>query len=375
MVDKQSQPIQYIDVSNLKFDPSNPRLPSNLDGASEEEILRWMCADGGILDLMQSIGEQGYFDGEPLLVTKTHGPHFIVVEGNRRLAALKLLQNPTLIDYRQKTMLRIVDEANPASTSIPCMVYKDREDVLEYLGYRHVTGIKSWSPLAKARYLQELSVSKRFAGVADDPKYRQLARVIGSRVDYVKRILAGLKLYDEIESEDFYGIKDLDEDTISFSLVTTALGHPGIVDFLRLASSQDLEQQNLDRKNLENLTRWTFEKMDGRTRLGESRHFRDLNKVVASDIALTKFRDNERTLQEALLYTDQPAENLRNLLQTAKRSLQDGLEQVYLVREGLDPSHGELLQDIEFLTEDISAIVSQRLRRAKDMHGKSQSGK
>ena len=375
MVAKQSQPVRDIDVASLNFDPSNPRLPSSLDGATEEEILRWMCADGGILDLMRSIGEQGYFDGEPLLVTKTDESDYVVVEGNRRLAALKLLQDPTLIDYRQKTMQRIVKEANRPPTSVPCMVYKDREDVLEYLGYRHVTGIKSWSPLAKARYLQELSVSKRFADVEEDLKYRQLARVIGSRVDYVKRILAGLKLYDEIESHEFYGIKDLDEDTISFSLVTTALGHPGIVDFLKLDSSQDLDQKKLDKKNLEDLTRWTFERTDGRTRLGESRHFRDLNKVVASDVALAEFRDNRRTLQEALLYTDQPAENLRNLLQTAKKSLQDGLEQVYLVREGLDRGHSELVQDIEFLTEDIAAILSQRLRRAKDMHGNSHSGK
>lgn len=374
MVTNPSQPVQHIEVSSLNFDPSNPRLPSSLDEATEEEILRWMCADGGILDLMRSIGEQGYFDGEPLLVTKSNESGYVVVEGNRRLAALKLLQNPTLIDYRQKTMLRIVDEANTTPTNVPCMVYKDKDDVLEYLGYRHVTGIKSWSPLAKARYLQELSVSKRFADVDDDLKYRQLARVIGSRVDYVKRILAGLKLYDDIEENGFYGIKDLDEDTISFSLVTTALGHPGIVDFLGLDSSQDLEQHNLDQKNLEDLTRWTFERLDGRTRLGESRHFRDLNKVVAKEIALKEFRENHRTLQEALLYTDQPAENLRKLLQTAKRSLQDGLEQVYLVRGGLDENHSELLKDIEFLTEDISAILSKRLRRARESQGKSANG-
>lgn len=352
--------VQYLDVRNLQFDQSNPRLPSVLDGATEEEILRWMCEDGGILDLMRSIGEQGYFSGEPLLVIHSEHNEYTVVEGNRRLAALKLLHDPNIIDYRQKTIERIVKESHEFPSTVPCIPYDSRDEILEYLGYRHVTGIKSWSPLAKARYLQELSDSARFFRVEDTRKFQQLARIIGSRIDYVKRILAGLKLYEHIEERDFYGINDLDEESIAFSLVTTALGHPGIVNFLGLSTSQDLEQLTLDTDNLEDLTRWIFEKKDGRTRLGESRNFRYLNKVVASEMALTEFRNN-RTLQEALLYTDMPAENFRNLLSVAKGKLQESQQQLYLVREGLNKGDKDQLQDIRYLARDMEGVLIQRL--------------
>lgn len=364
---KQGRQVRYLDVGKLYFDQSNPRLPSSLEGATNEEIMLWMCEDGGIFDLMRSIGEQGYFDGEPLLVTEVGDSEFTVVEGNRRLAALKLLHDPHLIDYRQRTILSIVADSNAPPDNVPCIVYDTKDDILEYLGYRHVTGIKSWSPLAKARYLHELSDSPRFSRVEEGQKYRQLARVIGSRQDYVKRILAGLKLYDHMENCDFYGIEDLDEESISFSLVTTSLGHPGIVDFLGLSTSQDLEQKELNVDHLEELTRWIFEKKkDGRTRLGESRHFRDLNRVVASEIALNEFRD-DRTLQEALLFTDAPAETFRELLRMAKSNLQESQDQLYLVREGLHSSDRKLVDDIIFLTEGIEAILAKRLRRSVDI--------
>lgn len=48
-----------------------------------------MLDDGEAQDLMSSIGQQDYFPGEPLLVVSAGNDSFIVVEGNRRLAASK----------------------------------------------------------------------------------------------------------------------------------------------------------------------------------------------------------------------------------------------------------------------------------------------
>ena len=70
-------------------------------------------------------------------------------------------------------------------------------------------------------------------------------------MDYVKRILAGLKLYDHIARNEFYRIEKLDESTLSFSLVTTSLANAHIVEFLGLKSSQDLKQRQLNHKHLE----------------------------------------------------------------------------------------------------------------------------
>src|ERR1700730_12102676 len=89
--------IQYLPIDDLLFDPKNPRFPFTLDGDNEEEVMEWMLKDATIVELMGSIGVKGYFPGEPLLVVPSKkSDKFYVVEGNRRLCAVKLLNKPHL---------------------------------------------------------------------------------------------------------------------------------------------------------------------------------------------------------------------------------------------------------------------------------------
>ncbi len=90
------QTVPYVTIDKLLFDPENPRLPSNLKGRGEADMLEWLLRDASILDLMRAIGERDYFSGEPLLVVSksSKNGYFVVVEGNRRLCAVDFLTNP-----------------------------------------------------------------------------------------------------------------------------------------------------------------------------------------------------------------------------------------------------------------------------------------
>ena len=89
--------IQEIETEKLNFDPENPRF-FRLDRELDlDETVSEMLEDEGVKDLMESIGTKGYFPGEPLLVTEDAG-RYIVMEGNRRLAAVKLLELRALLD-------------------------------------------------------------------------------------------------------------------------------------------------------------------------------------------------------------------------------------------------------------------------------------
>ena len=62
-----------------------------LQGVTDEnKVIDYMVKYGNVTELMLSIGETGYSEAEPLLVVKEGTDKYIVVEGNRRLAALKL---------------------------------------------------------------------------------------------------------------------------------------------------------------------------------------------------------------------------------------------------------------------------------------------
>ena len=184
-----------IDIKNLKLDYINPRLPERLKGAADKEVLNWMLSDATLIDLMASISET-----------------YIVIEGNRRLAAIKLLANPGLAAISPKAVESLSNEAK-AKNNIPeklwVYIVKERREVENYLAFRHVTGVKQWPVISKARYLNHLYQQKTIKNIS---VYKDLAKEIGSKASYVRRLLIGYKAFEIIQSRKYYNIPDLDEE-------------------------------------------------------------------------------------------------------------------------------------------------------------------
>ena len=179
-------------IEELEFDPLNPRLPKKLQSKSDAEVIEWMLLDASLLDLVASIGLSGFFPGEPLLaVENKKNGKYTVIEGNRRLASCKILNHPELANVKQKTVLGILAESHKKNIphTVPVFLFEKRSDILEYLGYRHVTGVKSWGSLPKAKYLHELLVLDQ-SDISLIDKCKQLAKKIGSRAgDYRFKLL------------------------------------------------------------------------------------------------------------------------------------------------------------------------------------------
>lgn len=358
-MDQSNKPIRYEFIDNLRFDPRNPRLPSAIDRCNETAILDWMLSDGTLIELMGSIGERGYFPGEPLLVEgKIDKDFYEVIEGNRRLAAVKLLHNPDLAPRRKKSVRAAADTSTHKPDSLPVIVYEHRDEILNYLGYRHITGVKEWDPLAKAKYLEQL----RGTLEEQDPKkqHRILAKTIGSRADYVARLLTGLGIYDEIADQDFFGVKGLDEDSINFSVLTTALNYINIAEFLGLQSGSDPSLEGLDQEKLEELTDWMFvENSERRTRLGESRKLKELSAIVKNNDALTAFRQGT-ALTDAHLLTEAPAEAFRKAVFEARERLKSARNQVHMID---DPTQADVntLGEIERIARLVKRAIEDEL--------------
>lgn len=267
--------IHYVSVDNLRFDPDNPRLPSTLDKDDEKAVLEWMLEDATILELMGSIGEQDYFAGEPMLVTRTGKEGaYTVIEGNRRLSAVKLLRDPELAPIRKASMRQVSEEARYKPEEVPVLIYDERTEVLDYLGYRHITGIKEWDPLAKARYLEQLR--QTVLDLNEEEQFRVLAKTIGSRSDYVARLLTTLNVYEKIEEKDYFDIKSSSDDPVDFSVLGTALSYANIAKFVGLESGRDTSLEGLGEDRLGELTSWLFEEhAEGQTRVRESRELKE----------------------------------------------------------------------------------------------------
>jgi len=343
-----------IPLDQLWLDPDNPRLPLSQRKKEEKAVIDYMLRDEGLLELMASIGETGYSSAEPLLVIKRDSGGFTVVEGNRRLAALKLLNGIYTPAVRANYVKEIINSAKQKPSNIPVIEYPDRGAILSYLGYRHITGIKQWDSLAKARYLHDLYSRAADGGGSDlGGVYSSLARTIGSRADYVKRLLVGYKVMEYLNNEAYLGIKGMTEDDIHFSVLTTALSYENILKYVGLDSlepDKTLDVGCIKKDEMKELIEWLFVPVkEGSPRVPESRALRDLNNILdpVTPEALRKFKSGV-TLTEALVFTQAPNDSFSSLLIEAIDNLK--------AAKGQTERLSQTSEKIELWTENLTEI-------------------
>lgn len=348
-------------ISQLILDPENPRLPERLKlpTTSEIEVLNWMLEDATLIDLISSIAENGFFSGEPVIVIESETPNsFIVIEGNRRLAAIKLLQDPAMASVSTSTILSLHNLAmqdGRIPIEITVFVAQSRESVDNYLGFRHVTGVKQWPTISKARYLHRLYSNKAFY----DGIFKELAREIGSKGVYVKRLIYGYELFLKIKLHNYYGL-DLEEENFDLSLITdAALMYSAIAEYFEFNSNNHNPVNGVNEIRFEEVVRWLYETDEGgETRIGENRNLRVLNKVLQNPRAKRAFVDERRTLRDAAQLTDILDETIRGFLQRAYSFLLEAQKQTHL-------SESPKKEDIQLLDEIISSaeLIQSQLRK------------
>jgi hypothetical protein len=327
-------------------------------------MLDYIATATSIEELMEAIAENDFFPGEPLIVTGDGQGKFIVVEGNRRLTALKLLQDPSYCSHPGERMRWISDNAKHKPNKIPVIVCAARSDVLPYLGFRHITGVKQWEPLAKARYIEQMfQLTDRYAAVKD--RYSEVARTIGSRRDHIKRNLDALAVYNVIKDADFYGIENLNDESLKFSVLSTAIADERIGKFVgTIKENQDgellpsdpvLDVSVLNEATIKELTHWLYEHdAKGKTKVGESRNLRLLSAVVNNSKALNAFRAGS-PLKIAYQLTSDLTEDFMNLLYQSEGLLTEAASMVATVdydEDGYRVAH-RILDNIRLIGREL----------------------
>lgn len=314
--------IRYINVSELHFDPYNPRFGTYNSTIDEGNIIQKMIDEESVYELVISIADQGYFPGEPLLVYEDGGEKK-VAEGNRRLAALKILNYH--FQNIPKTLQETVNNATHRPLEVPCIIFSNRKDIIHYLGYRHITGVKSWGALEKAIYLEQLKddLIDNYPNLSESELHTKLAREIGSRSNTVARSLAALGIYNSAKanSTKFHDLQRITVDEVDFSLIYTAIGYENIWSFLGLDSSTDTNIGNINQTHSKELFIWLFsEDESGNKVVRESRQLKYLSAVVSNPESIKVLRETS-DLQFAYEFSDGPEEALNKLIHDTKMAL------------------------------------------------------
>ena len=363
---EQTKAIQHIKLSDILLDNTNPRLTKSVQDSGEPAILNWMLTNGSLLELMISITENGYFEGEPILVI----PHeslegkYTVVEGNRRVSALKILNNPEIVSKKENSIAEIISQAKKEiPIELPALVFSKESEILDYLGYRPITGVKQWSPLAKARYLDKLYKSRKEIKEIDE-KYRVLANIIGSKGYYTKRLHTTYRVYERAEAANFFEIPGISEETIEFSNLNDALTK---FSFISAYVKLDFEKKDpiisLDETNLKELFNCLFYRHPEthKTRLGEVRNLPKLNAILdPKNIYAYREYLSGSSIEKAFTYTDEPNILFSKSITEAYQKLQTAQELFYSI-ENPKQEDAETLKMINAFSYDFYTSVANKL--------------
>lgn len=241
-----SQPgsVEQIRVDALLFDSQNPRLLG--EGASSDQLslLKTLWAEFSVDEIALSVAANGFFTHEPLFASKEDGK-FVVIEGNRRLAAVKLLCDKDLRRNVKATDLPDIDTALRKSLEKLPVIVCERRDVWRYLGFKHVNGPQAWDADSKAEYIGWVHNTLKIP-LAD------IARTIGDKHQTVERLYRAKMVLEQAKRTGTYDKDDRWKKHFSFSHLYTGLGYSGIRSFLGL-KDEGHQKDPIKKDHLENL--------------------------------------------------------------------------------------------------------------------------
>ena len=233
--DRISVPLFSIDL-----DAENPRFDSVPE--SQNEIVDILLGkEFKLLDLVHSIFTRGFTPLDNIIVYEDQNSgSYVVLEGNRRIAALKLLLNPALArnDALEKKLnkwsAQLQEDQKKELSQLEVVVAPSRRSADKLLLSRHtMTPIESWSPVMQAKFVYERANAIGFGKASQDLAippdelqkfihryhYYNLAKhYLGDEFDHKKLPVTNLeRLLQASDVKEYLGIEDGEHGKLSIT--------------------------------------------------------------------------------------------------------------------------------------------------------------
>ncbi|PMD06192.1 hypothetical protein [Brevibacterium paucivorans] len=156
MIDMSAWDEMVVDVVNdLYLDPRNVRLDIP-DGVPESDIVQDLFTNEKAFNLVEGIAKVGLLTHEVPIVVERDG-QLIVVEGNRRVAALKAIQNPYLVPDHQARISKFAQlvPSRDALRRITVKKAPSQDDADQLIAALHTGNQRvAWTPARQAAFFQ-----------------------------------------------------------------------------------------------------------------------------------------------------------------------------------------------------------------------------
>lgn len=226
-----------VDVDLLNFDQNNPRFTPDKkpDDDTDLAVISELARTADLAELVQSIGTSGYINIEPLIVV-VRGDQLVVLEGNRRLAALKALRKPDLAKAAKLTVPDVSAEARQTFEEVLVYRVAREEDARELIGFKHINGPQAWDAFAKASFAARWLDSQ--LGLAKPLQLHEIASRMGDKHSTIHRMVTAYYVLMQAERLDIFRMEDRYKRAFSFSHLYTGLSYSEFTDYLGMPRSQ-----------------------------------------------------------------------------------------------------------------------------------------
>ena len=181
-------------VKNLCLDLKNPRIPKK-NRVNESSVLEYLLEYENVLEIAKNIAKEGYHHSAISIVCEENGKK-IVLDGNRRLAACKLLLNPklSLENKHIKIFESLQDNVNKNDfKNIKITIAPNRDSAEKEIWDIHLNSLmKKWQVIQKLRKYKELVKNSSIKNVALE---------YGVSEKYLLKELARLSFYEIISEK------------------------------------------------------------------------------------------------------------------------------------------------------------------------------
>ncbi len=345
----------YLDTDNPRFwdtkkKGTQPIAEKILDPVMQEKTRNILIKDYGVEDLINSIIYNGFLPLDRIVVKKIVGNEgkYVVVEGNRRTAALK-----TIAKRIEEFEIDIEGIDQPylnqllqSIQQIEVLVYDGTDNNISWIlqGVRHISGIKEWEPAQQAKLLAE----RIEAGAS----YTQAGGEFGIDARKAGKLYRTYKVLNAMfEHEEF---KDKAENKF-YSLFEAALSSQDVSKWLGWNKPNTRFE---DDANLDLFYSWISPCTDApsgvnQRRIHDPKHIKSLAKILTSQDfgLLDKINEWDLSIEQAAeRATHSPKMQDYSVVFKKIKTLVDEL--FYLIKD--NPS--EILNEIGILNQELSKL-------------------
>lgn len=196
-----------VALDNLLLDVDNYRVAKNTDEKTtsleetiekQKDILSALKKQK-LADLIDSILENGFVTVDRIVVKKVSETQYLVIEGNRRVAALKSILQDYKKGYIDSPNIHELVQQTKALSAV--LVEGTKQEIKDYsnalMGIRHVSGAKTWQGWQSAKLVNSMFES--------DKSLTEIGKMLGITSIDAGRRMRGYKAFQQLENDQQYG--------------------------------------------------------------------------------------------------------------------------------------------------------------------------